>query len=135
MKRKRTSRPIAKLALKQRSVLEGTDGPTPAPTEAVDNRPQLCENLGREGGTLSPSRGEDPPLKGPPPSETVKKPCGCGGDPNPSAAKPAGPRLTPREQLQAWLEQNVRHADKEGKAKEEAQLALFNELLTKGHIH
>jgi len=132
---KRRSRPIARVALKQRSVLEGTDGPTPAPSEAVDNRHEINENLGRVGGTHSPSRGEDPPLKGPPPTEPVKKPCGCGGQQSPSAAKPAGPRLSPREQLKAWLEENVRQASKEGKAKEEAQLALFDELIQKGRIH
>jgi len=135
MKKPKKSRPIARVALKQRDIITPYTSELDDIHDPVDNRVEIIENLGREGGTLSPSPGEDPPLKGPPPEAPVKKPCGCGGDPKPSAAQSADRPPPPRELLRRWLEQNVRTANKEGKAREEAQLALFDEMVSTGRHH
>lgn len=133
MKKPRKSRPIARIALKQRELITPYSSELDDIHEPVDNHREINENLGRVGGTHSPSRGEDPPLKGPPPTEPVKKPCGCGGTQSPPQLKPDGSRLTPREHLQRYLDLSAKSADREKRNNEAAQLQLFDELAGVGH--
>jgi len=119
----RPARPITRIALKQREALN-TDVDMHSPIGLP-----WREEEGRASGTPSASQGGGPPPS-PPPPEKGKSPCGCGGAAKPlRSLKPDGSPMSPREQVETFLQAQAEFATSEGKRRAASQLELFDELL------